>query len=84
MLIAAFIAAVLTGNLGWKEIVENIRKIKIQKLTQSIVIVVFWIAGIALALFLIFRLFRVIFWVVLLGLAVSLIKTLLEMYVIKK
>ena len=78
MLIGAFIASLLMGKLSWKEIIENIKKLKVEDVSASIAKVVIGIAVIIITLFVVFRLLKVAFWVVLLGFAISFVKTLID------
>lgn len=83
MLIIAFITSVLMGNKSWQEIVRGIKAIKFKEVGIKIVKGAVWAAIIIVGLFIVFRLLKVAFWVVLLGLAVSLAKTLITEHVIK-
>ena len=84
MLIIAFITSVLLGNKSWKEIVENIKGMSLKEMGYSVGKVIAWAAVIVAALFLVFRLAKVAFWIVVLGFAISLIRTLITQFVIKK
>ncbi|MBQ0018008.1 MAG: hypothetical protein KBS63_02175 [Clostridiales bacterium] len=83
MLICAFIASLLMGNKSWQEIVRGIKAIKFKQVGMTIVRGAIWAAIILVGLFIVFRLLKVAFWVVVLGLAVSLARTLITEQVIK-